>query len=132
MEYDVKNNIQQKSEREKMKGLKMDGCITVKDISSESWREYEWIDPDTGRSRTYCIDNPKELHYQKGASCHVVVDYAGVAHCVPSVGRFGCILRWKGKEGHDVSFVSASAEDGNVLPPTTVDDPPKQDRVNNS
>jgi len=65
------------------------------DISHELWREYEWIDPDTDNIRVYRIPNPKTLYLRPGGSTHRVLDTDGVAHCIPSVGRFGCVMRWK-------------------------------------
>jgi hypothetical protein len=87
-----------------------------KDISTEKWRCYEWIIPETGETRRRIIHNPLKLFYEKGSSCHVVVykdDDLGVTSiCVPSVGRWGCVLTWQGKEdAADVTFVSASKED---------------------
>lgn len=58
------------------------------DISSEMYREYDW------GGRVYRIDNPKKLFIRFGGTTHRVVDAFGVAHCVPSVGIMGCVLRW--------------------------------------
>jgi len=69
------------------------------DISHEMWREYEWIDPDTGNVRVYRIENPVALYLRPGGSTHRVVDVHGVAHCAPNVGRFGCVLRWQNPPG---------------------------------
>ena len=61
------------------------------DISHELWREYEW----EGRSVPYRIEVPQLLFLRPGGSTHRIVDSEGVAHCVPSVGVMGCVLRWK-------------------------------------
>lgn len=87
-----------------------------KDLSSELWRRYQWIVPETDDERTYVIDHPLCLYYEKGSSCHIItnVDPLGqvVSHCVPSVGRYGCVLIWASKpEFNPVSFVSASKKD---------------------
>jgi hypothetical protein len=40
-----------------------------------------------------------------GNTTHRVVDGAGVVHCVPNVGKNGCVLRWKSKDAkHPVDF----------------------------
>lgn len=86
--------------------------MTKKDISLESWRCYEWIIPETGERRECLIRHPISLYYEKGSSCHVVTasrDGNVAAYCVPSVGRYGCILTWGKADGKDpVLFVSAS------------------------
>jgi hypothetical protein len=67
-----------------------------KDISKEIWREYDFIDPDSGIKRVYHIDNPVTLfYYVSGHTTHRIVDKDGVAHCPPAPGHFGCVLRWK-------------------------------------
>lgn len=86
-----------------------------KDISAESWRRYEWVIPETGLLRSHLIGSPQTLYYEKGSSCHVVTakgaDGNIIAHCVPSVGRFGCVLTWSKDSTDDpVIFVSASKE----------------------
>lgn len=65
----------------------------MKDLTSEMWREYEWSDPDSGRIRCYRIHYPKGLIV--GNTTHRVLDCDGIVHCVPNVGRFGCVLRWQ-------------------------------------
>lgn len=65
------------------------------DIEHEQWREYEWTDPQSGERVTYRINAPVTLYLRKGGTTHRVVDSAGVAHSVPSVGQLGCVLRWK-------------------------------------
>lgn len=91
--------------------------MNKRDISTELWREYTWIIPETGRERKVLITEPQELYYEKGSSCHVVTTKAAdgeiISFCVPSVGRFGCVLTWRGREdAADVTFVSASKEGG--------------------
>jgi len=70
------------------------------DITTELWREYDW----PARSTSYRIEQPVTLFLRSGGTTHRVLDSNGVVHCVPSVGVQGCVLRWKGKDGHDVSF----------------------------
>ena len=63
------------------------------DISHEMWREYDW------NGRIYRINNPITLYLRSGGTTHRVVDKDGVAHCVPSVGVLGCVLRWQNPPG---------------------------------
>ena len=63
------------------------------DISKELWREYDFS------GRVYRIDNPVMLYMHANGTTHRVVDKDGVAHCVPIPGPFGCVLRWKNKDG---------------------------------
>lgn len=72
--------------------------MTVHGLEEETYREYEWIDPTTGTTRSYRIDNPKELHIHAAATTHRVVDRDGIVHSVPSVGHLGCVLRWKPRD----------------------------------
>jgi hypothetical protein len=58
-----------------------------RDISTESWREYDFD------GRVYRIDGPKTLYI--GETTHRIVDAAGVTHCVPAPGQQGCVLRWQ-------------------------------------
>lgn len=86
-----------------------------KDISTEAWRTYSWIIPETEKLHVVTINGPIKLYYEKGSSCHVITakgdDGEISSFCVPSVGRFGCVLSWRGKkDATDVSFVSASKE----------------------
>lgn len=60
--------------------------ITPKDISSESWREYEFS------GRVYRIENPAALFV--GTTTHRIVDANKVTHCVPAPGYHGCV-RWQ-------------------------------------
>lgn len=69
------------------------------DISAEEWRQYEWIDPATGKQVRYRITDAVEVYMYVGSKTHRVVDKDGVAHCVPSVGMYGCVLKWKNKPG---------------------------------
>lgn len=92
--------------------LTKEKAMIGKDISLESWRQYEWVIPETGHTRTCLIQNPLTLYYEKGSSCHVVTAKATdgvIAYCVPSIGRYGCILTWGKADGGDpVLFVRAS------------------------
>ena len=67
------------------------------DISKEMWREYEWIFELSGEHEkmVYRINEPQKLFIRPGGSTHRVVDSDGVSHCLPSVGVFGCVLRWE-------------------------------------
>lgn len=65
-----------------------------KDISSESWREYDF------GGRVYRIENPRRLYV--GTTTHRVVDANGVTHCAPAPGFSGCVLRWMASP--EVSF----------------------------
>ena len=73
------------------------------DISHELWREYDFfggIKDSTGEiMRIYRINNPQKLFIRDGGKTHRVVDDKGVAHCVPTVGFLGCVLRWKNPDG---------------------------------
>ena len=75
------------------------------DISKEMWREYKWVDPITGNFCSHRIENPKSLFYEKGHTTHRIVDSFNVAHCIPAVGYFGCIVFWKNiDESKPVNF----------------------------
>lgn len=65
--------------------------MDYKDISSEVWREYDF------GGRVYRIDEPQRLYV--GDTTHRVVDGSGVTHCAPNVGRDGCVVRWKCRDG---------------------------------
>jgi hypothetical protein len=75
------------------------------DISHEMWREYDFVSvTPSGQevTRTYHIDNPVTLFiYPKelNKTTHRVVDKEGVAHCCPTVGFSGCVVRWKNPPG---------------------------------
>lgn len=88
----------------------VDPNLIKKGIGHEEYREYEFdeVRQDkqgnmcaTGRRITYRIYNPKFLYLRPGGTTHRVVDADGVAHCVPSIGICGCILRWKTKDGFE-------------------------------
>jgi len=64
------------------------------DISKELWREYEWV----STTKPYRIENPVTLFIRPCGSTHRVVDSNGIVHCVPSVGKMGCVLRWENKD----------------------------------
>jgi hypothetical protein len=70
-----------------------------KDISSELWREYEWLIPGVGQVRiyrTYRIQTPETLFV--GKTTHRIVDQEGVVHLVPSIGELGCCVRWRPRD----------------------------------
>lgn len=62
----------------------------IKVAGVEEWREYDFD------GRVYRIENPTLVQFKPDSSTHRVTDAAGVVHCVPAPGHFGCILRWKG------------------------------------
>lgn len=64
-------------------------------LKTELWREYEWVEPVNGVIRVYRIEAPVSVHFYRGCTTHRVVDSKGVAHCVPAVGFYGCVLRWQ-------------------------------------
>lgn len=74
------------------------------DISKEIWREYDFISiTPTGKEvhRIYRINNPVKLFIypkERGKTTHRVVDADGVAHCAPTVGFSGCVVRWQNKD----------------------------------
>lgn len=79
--------------------------LSAGDTSTELWREYEWTDPVGGERIVYLINQPVTVYYGKGHSTHRVVGSDGVAHCVPAIGIYGCVLRWKSKPGeHAVNW----------------------------
>lgn len=87
-----------------------DSTLIRKNIDDEKWREYEWDEvrqdkggnlTRTGMRITYRIDNPVLLFIRPGGTTHRVVDGHGIAHCVPSVGIMGCVLRWFNGESND-------------------------------
>jgi hypothetical protein len=68
------------------------------DISKELYREYEWSEPVSGKRITYRIENPIKVFFYRGCTTHRVVDNKNVAHCVPAIGFYGCVLRWKNSD----------------------------------
>lgn len=75
--------------------VKVGPGLIAYDITGELWREYEW---GHWQSRTvYRIDNPVAVVI--GHTTHRVIDSEGIVHCVPNVGRLGCVVRWAKKEG---------------------------------
>jgi hypothetical protein len=70
------------------------------DLTDEVWREYEFGDSNE-HAYTYRIEAPKSLFLVPNGTTHRVLDSEGVVHCVPAVGRLGCVLRWKPKPGKD-------------------------------
>lgn len=84
--------------------------LIKKSIDDELYREYEWDEvrqdengylSRTGDRVTYRISNPIALYIRPGGTTHRVVDSEGVAHCVPSVGIMGCVIRWKNPPDND-------------------------------
>jgi hypothetical protein len=75
-------------------------ALERRDITSEEWRQYSWIDPATGHRMVYKIHNPVAVYLYVGCKTHRVLDEKGVAHCLPSVGMYGCVLTWKNKPGY--------------------------------
>jgi hypothetical protein len=73
------------------------------DISHELWREYEFyagVKNSNGEvMRIYRINKPKKLYIRPNGITHRVVDEDGIAHCVPTVGFMGCVLRWQNPAG---------------------------------
>jgi len=63
------------------------------DLTDEEYREYEF------GGQTYRINNPLKLFLRAGGTTHRVLDSEGIVHCVPAVGNFNCILRWKPRAG---------------------------------
>ena len=74
----------------------IDGLEGPKDLTSEYYREYDFLD-EQGLSRTYRISDPIAFYNRPGGSTHRVVDREGVVHCVPAPGQRGCVLRWKNR-----------------------------------
>lgn len=62
------------------------------------YKEYEWIDPKTKSIVVYRIDNPIGLFTVDNGETHRVVDVYGIVHVVPSVGIFGCRIKYKKEE----------------------------------
>lgn len=69
--------------------------MQVGDLTSESWREYDFD------NRIYRIELPQKIYFRKGSTTHKVLDLDGVVHCMPAVGVDGCVLRWKPKDLND-------------------------------
>lgn len=85
-----------------------DFTLVRKCIEDELYREYEFDEVRqnkdgnlvrTGKRIVYKIDNPVFLYLRPGGTTHRIVDDLGVAHCVPSIGIMGCVVRWRNKEG---------------------------------
>jgi len=62
------------------------------DLTPEEYREYEF------NGYTYRIANPVKLFLREDGEMHRVLDSNGVVHCLPSPGKFNCVLRWKSKD----------------------------------
>ena len=67
-----------------------------RDISTELWREYDWKSNFEGDTRCYRIVKPVALWV--GTTTHRVLDSNGIVHCIPTVGSYGCVLRWQNKD----------------------------------
>lgn len=67
----------------------------IRNLSKEEYREYDFIDPNTGINRVYRINRPSGLFLYAGCTTHRVVDSQGMVHLCPVLGRYGCIIRWK-------------------------------------
>lgn len=63
--------------------------LTLKDISTERWREYNFSD------YVVRIDEPLAINVSK-AGGHRIIDAEGVSHYIP---KGWLHLKWKGKEG---------------------------------
>lgn len=72
--------------------------LIAMDITSESWREYSWIEPVSKERITYRIEGAVKVHLYRGCTTHRVEDAKGVVHCVPAIGFYGCVLRWSSKD----------------------------------
>ena len=74
----------------------MDGNLVEKDITTEKYREYDFI--NNGHVRVYRIENPVKLFYRAGGETHRVVDSTNTVHCLPAPGEKGCVLRWENND----------------------------------
>jgi len=75
------------------------------DLSGEYYRTYIWVDPISTEPMNFTIEKPIALFYEKGHSCHRVLDADGVVTCLPAVGYFGCTVSWKSiNESEPVRF----------------------------
>lgn len=77
------------------------------DTTSEEYREYVWR--FNGEECVYRITSPVKLYLRRTGkeygSTHRVLDAAGIVHCVPSIGVWGCAMRCKPKDpSKPVSF----------------------------
>jgi hypothetical protein len=79
--------------------LTVQSVLLTYDLSDEAWREYEWYPSEGFSQRRYRILNPQKLYISSSGTTHRVSDADGIVHVVPTVGRFGCVLRWKNKSG---------------------------------
>jgi hypothetical protein len=72
------------------------------DLSTQLWREYRWIDPNTERVIKERFDNPIEVFFSATSITHRVVhkDINGtvVSSSVPAVGYFGCVITWQNRD----------------------------------
>lgn len=78
--------------------------LTQHNLTTEAWREYDFVDRFSGVRRIYRIENPILLYIYEGCTTHRVVDEQGIVHCVPAIGCCQCVLRWSPKPGE--SYVS--------------------------
>lgn len=73
--------------------------LTRGDLTTEEYREYDFIPVGQTERVVYRINNPVAVYFYKGCSTHRVEDADGIVHCVPAIGSLGCVVRWKVKAG---------------------------------
>jgi hypothetical protein len=61
-------------------------------LSDEAWREYRFGET------IHRIADPCWLYTRPGGTTHRVLDAAGLVHCCPAPGHFGCVLVWKPRD----------------------------------
>lgn len=69
------------------------------DISTEAWREYDFMDRFSGVQRVYRIIEPVTVVIYDGSTTHRVIDSQGIVHIVPAIGCCQCVLRCTPKPG---------------------------------
>lgn len=62
------------------------------DISTERWRSYNWLCPESHNPRHFIIKNPATVHFRPRGLTHRVTNTQGVTHIVPAPGIYGCVV----------------------------------------
>lgn len=68
--------------------------LSKKDISSEQWRMYRWLDVVSKKPVYVKIHRPVFLWFHSVGATHRVQDISGVVHIVPAPGNFGCVVSY--------------------------------------
>ncbi len=67
----------------------------IHDVSTEEYREYEFVAANSLFKTVYRINSPRVLIVRKEGTTHRVIDSRGIGHCIPFGGTVPVVLRWK-------------------------------------